>query len=59
VRAAVGLGRLEDDPQAVRARAAEARSIAGAIANPVRRARCEAAIATLAPAAPQPLRQVA
>ena len=44
VRAAVGLGLLEDDP---RAHVAEARAIADTIDNPVRRARCDAAIATL------------
>ena len=45
VRAAVGLALLEDDPHA---RVAEARAIAGTIDNPVRRARCDAAIATVA-----------
>jgi hypothetical protein len=35
---------LEDDSHA---RVAEARAIAGAIDNPIRRARCDAAIATV------------
>ena len=59
VRAAVGLGTVDGTLEVARARVAEARSIAAGIASPVRRARCEAAIATLEERRTPVLRQVA
>jgi tetratricopeptide (TPR) repeat protein len=59
VRAAVGLGLVDGTAEAARARVAEARSIANAVVSPVRRARCEATIATLEERQTTVLRQVA
>jgi tetratricopeptide (TPR) repeat protein len=59
VRAAVGLGLMEDDDKDAGARAAAARSVMATISDPVVRARCEAAIAALETPPPAMLKRAA